>query len=221
MAIESDVTNPDSRLAVRFYSKPLKNEFESAKEGRPIHYDVDMITIYVPGDNTLTVDAEVREDHKQRFPLQWAHYQNKHGDDPRNVGTPVSQWPLITPAMAEDLRALKFYTVESIAAASDSQLQNIGMKAGMNALVFRTRAQNYLKVAKDEASMTAQTDEIAALKAENASIKADTDAKLAAMQEQMAQILAAVGQKTEQKKAGRPKSVQVSDEPSGEEAEEV
>ena len=57
MAIESDVQNADSRLAVRFHSRPVKNEFLSQQEGRPIFADVDMITIYVPGDNPLTVDA--------------------------------------------------------------------------------------------------------------------------------------------------------------------
>lgn len=207
MGIESDDKNADSRLAVRFESKPRKNEFLSEKEGRPIFEDVDYITIYVPGDSTLTVVAEVREDHKQRFPLQWAHYQNKHSDDPRNIGTPISQWPLVTPAMAEELRAIKFYTVESIAAASDIQLQNIGMRAGMNPLVFRTRAQNYLKVAADESAIHRNDQELAKLREENASIKAETDAKLAAMQEQMAQLLAAVSEKSEPKVV-KPRKVQ-------------
>jgi hypothetical protein len=206
MGIESDEKNGDSRLAVRFYSHPIKNEFMSAKEGRPIFEDRDMITIYVPGDNTLTVDAEVREDHKARFPLQWAHYMNRHADDPKNIGTPISEWPLVTPAMAEEFRALKFYTVESIAMASDNQLQSLGMKAGMNPLTFRDRAKNYLNVAKGEASVSERDAEIQRLIKENASIKAETDDKISKMQEQMAQILAAVGQKQEEspKKRGNP-----------------
>lgn len=204
MGIESDVQNADSRLAVRFHSKPVKNEFASQVEGRPIFMDVDMITIYVPGDSTLTVDAEVRDDHKQRFPIQWAHYKNKHGDDPRNIGTPISEWPLVTPAMAEELRAIKFYTVESIATASDAQLQSLGMKAGMNAFTFRTRAQNYLKIASEEGNLAKQDEEIKTLREENASIKAETDAKIALMQEQMAQLLAATAVKDEPKKRGNP-----------------
>ena len=211
MGIESDDKNADSRLAVRFESKPRHNEFRSQQEGRPIYEDVDYITIYVPGDSTLTVVAEVREDHKARFPLQWAHYQNRHSDDPRHIGTPVSQWPLVTPAMAEELRAMKFFTVESVAMASDAQLGTMGMKAGMNPLVFRTRAQNFLKVAADESVLHKQDAEIAKLREENSSIKAETDAKLAAMQEQMAQILAAVGAKPESK-VGRPRKTQTSEE---------
>ncbi|MCX6010362.1 MAG: hypothetical protein NTW48_10125 [Chloroflexi bacterium] len=211
MAIESDVRDSDSRLAVKFHSKPIKNEFASAQEGRPIFVDRDMITIYVPGDNTLTVDAEVRDDHKARFPLQWAHYQNKHGDDPRNIGTPISEWPLVTQAVAEELRAMKFYTVESIASASDAQISSMGMKAGMNPIAFRTRAQNYLKVASDESVSAKQEEELKTLREENAKIQAsseaiklETDAKLAVMQAQMTQLLATVGQNSEPKKRGNP-----------------
>ena len=106
---------------------------------------------------------------------------------------------------------MKFFTVESIAAASDAQLSNLGMKAGMNPLTFRTRAQNYLKVASDESAVSAHEEEIKKLREENASIKAETDAKLEAMQEQMAQILAAVGAKSEVK-LGRPKGTQKSED---------
>ena len=204
MGIESDDRNADSRLNVRFESKPVKNDFMSEKEGRPIFEDRDFIVISVPGDNTLTSIAEVREDHKARFPLHWAHYQNTHGDDPKLVGTPISQWPIVTPAMAEELRYLKFHTVESLATASDAQLQAFGMKVGMSGTNLRNRAQNFLKVASDESALHKQDEELAKLREENASIKAETDAKLAAMQEQMAQLLAAVGQKEEPKKRGNP-----------------
>ena len=204
MGIESDVQNADSRLAVKFHSAPVKNEFESERQGRPIFEDRDMITIYVPGDSTLTVVAEVREDHKQRFPLQWAHYRNKHSDDPRNIGTPISEWPLVTPAMAEELRGLRFFTVESVAAASDNQLQSIGMRVGMNPLTFRERAKNYLSLAAGEANMSERDAEIKRLIEENASIKAETDDKIEKMQEQMAQLLAAIGQNKETKKRGNP-----------------
>jgi len=200
MAIESDDQNADSRLMVRFYSEPVKNEFESIKEGRPIYNDVDMIHISIPGDPTFDSKQVVREDHKARFPRHWAHFQNMHGDDPKLTGTPLTQWALISPSMAEELRALQFKTVESIATASDSQLQSIGMKAGMNAFSFRTRAQNFLKSAQDESIVAQQHEELEKLRQENASIKAETDAKLAQMQEQMAQILAAVGTKPDEEK---------------------
>jgi hypothetical protein len=44
-------------------------------------------------------------------------------------------------AQAEELRGVKFFTVEQIANASDGQLQSIGMIGGMNAHVMRDRAK--------------------------------------------------------------------------------
>lgn len=196
--IDSDIPNADSRLSVRFYSKPLQNDFQTALQGRPIFEDVDFVSIHVPGDNTLVIDTPAREDHKKRFPLHWAHYQNNKGDGPANVGTPITQWPLITASQAEELKALKFYTVESIASASDAQLQRLGMLAGMSPFAFRERAMRFLKVSKDEAALSHQEDELKALKEENARIKAEMDEKLAKMQEQMEQL-------SEHKKPGRPR----------------
>ena len=50
-------------------------------------------------------------------------------------------------------------------------------------------------MAKDTAEVDAKNAELAQLKEENAKIKAETDAKLAQMQEQMAALLAAVSEK--------------------------
>ena len=66
-------SNPDARLSVVFFSKPLKNNFRTEQEGRPIFDDCDMVRIYVPGDDKNIVETFVRDDHKRRFPLQWAH----------------------------------------------------------------------------------------------------------------------------------------------------
>jgi hypothetical protein len=188
--------NPDSRLAVIFYSKPVVNEFESEKQGRPIFRDVDFVRIMVPGDSTLTVDTFAREDHKKRFPLQWAHYQNKHGGDSREMGTPLTEWQRITRSQAEELRALKFFTVESIATASDAQLQKIGMIAGMSPYSFRDHAVRDLKasqgsaVAKEsEDRAKAAEERIVAIEAERQKERDETAQKLADMQAQIQALL--------------------------------
>lgn len=203
MAIESDIRGTGGVTAI-FYKKALPNNFKTEQEGRPIFDDVDMVKIYISGDSHNVIDTLVREDHKQRFPREWMNYMNKNGNDPHLSGTPLSQWPLITIAQAEELKALKFFTVENVAAASDAQLQRLGMTAGMSPHAFRDRAVNYLKVAKEEADVSKNEEMIAKLEAENAKIKADTDAKIAQMQEQMASILAAVGEKKPRKKKTEP-----------------
>lgn len=174
-------TNPDARLAVMFYKKAVKNEFESQKEGRPIFMDMDYVKISVPGDNTTEIDQPVREDHKKRFPLHWAHYQNMTQGDAKEIGTPLSQWPRLTISQVEELRALKFYTVESVANASDANIQRIQMIAGMSPYAFREHAQRFLKIADSDA-ITAEAEEKARAAEERA---AALEARLAEMEEKL------------------------------------
>jgi hypothetical protein len=206
MAIESDIQGADSRLAVQFYKKSMKQEDASNEAGRPIFKEFDFVRIMIPGDNLTEIDTYAQESHKQRFPRQWAHYQNQTAGHEDIVGTPLDQWPQVTRSQAEELRGLKFYTVEAIADCSDQQLQRIGMVAGMSPHNFRLKAKAFLNLANDSAEVAQRESELQALKEENVKIKAETDAKLAAMQEQMSALLAAVAEKTP--KTRKPKVVE-------------
>jgi len=206
MAIESDIQNADSRLAVQFYKKSMKQEDASAEAGRPIFKEFDFVRIMIPGDNLTEIDTYAQESHKQRFPRQWAHYQNQVSGHEDIIGTPLDQWPQVTRSQAEELRGLKFYTVEAIADCSDQQLQRIGMVAGMSPHNFRLKAKAFLNLANDSAEVAQRESELQALKEENAKIKAETDAKLTAMQEQMSALLAAVAEK--KPKTRKPKVVE-------------
>ena len=209
MALPSDENNADSRLQVRFYKKPVHQEQESIDAGRPIYKEFDFVHICVAGDTLTEIDTYALQNHKTRFPIQWANYMNRVGaNDQEVVGTPVAEWPLVSKSQAEELRAMKFFTVESIASASDQQLQRMGMAAGMSPYSFRDKAKTFLNLATTSAETDKREHEINALKEELAKkdletvkMKAETDAKLAQMQEQMAAILAAVGEKKPRKKA--------------------
>jgi hypothetical protein len=209
MALPSDESNADSRLQVRFYKRPVQQEQESLAAGRPIFKEFDFVHICVAGDSLTEIDTYALASHKTRFPIQWANYMNRQGaDDQEVVGTPVSEWPLVSKSQAEELRALKFHTVEAVAGASDAQLQRMGMAAGMSPYAFRDKAKAFLNLATNAAETDKRESEINSLKEElakkdqeTAKIKAETDAKLAQMQNQMAAILAAVGEKKPRKKA--------------------
>jgi hypothetical protein len=206
MAIESDVGHPDARLHVTFYKRALEIKDETAAQGRPIFKEYDFVKILVPGDALNEIDTIAREGHKERFPRQWAAYVNKSGSEESFVGTPVSQWPLISISQAEELKGIKFHTVESIANCSDQQLQRIGMIAGMSPYQFRDKAKSFLNLATESAEASKKEEELAQLKEENAKIRSETDAKLAQMQEQMTALLAAVGEK--KPKTRKPKVVE-------------
>lgn len=200
MAIESDVRGADENLYAEFYIKPVKQNFASEEAGRPIFKDVVYVKIMTPSDQLSQIDTIAREDHKARFPRQWAYFQNKQAGQQQVVGTPVGEWPQLTASAAEELRALKFYTVELIANANDSQLQKIGMIAGMSPHSLRDKARAFLNLANDSAEEAKREAELQALREENEKIKAETDRKLAEMQEQMKALLLMASEKKPKRK---------------------
>lgn len=156
---ETDYNNPDSRLNVKFYQKAVQNNFKTAMEGRPIMEMADFILIEVPGNQTLTIDTYVSDSDKQRFPVQWARYQNEKVDGDIE-GTLLHDWPVLSAATAAELKHFKFYTVEQIANASDAQLNTLGMAAGMAPFTLRDKAKAFLASAKDTALVQQQADEL-------------------------------------------------------------
>lgn len=156
-------SNPDDVLSVTFYMRSERNNFESEKQGRPIFYEVPYVIIQAPGNQLSIIDTEARDDHKVRFPRQWAVFQNSQlPPEAQQTGTPLEHWPALSRAQAEEYKGRKFFTVEQIANASDLQIQSLGM----NAQSLRQKARAFLAVAKDTALAQAQAAEIQKLRDE-------------------------------------------------------
>lgn len=205
------INNPDSRLFVQFYRKPVPNEYQSEVQQRPVFTEMDFVKIMVPGDKLSVIDTFVRDEHKKRFPLHWAEYQNRTGSQEKLTGTPITEWPRISASQAEELKALKFYTVESIASASDAQLQHIGMIAGQSAFTFRDDAKRFLMIASAAAKDREADEKLKAANEEFSRKEAEFNAKLEAMQAQLEKLVSVAADTAvdEHKKRGRkPKSEQ-------------
>ena len=200
MALPSDDIGADSRLAVTFYKRSMKQDDASMEAGRPIFKEFDFIRICVPGDSLTEIDTYANESHKQRFPRQWAHYQNQVGTQEAIIGTPIEEWTIVSRSQADELKGIKFHTVESIANASDLHLQRIGMIAGMNPYNFRDKAKAFLSLADQVGESNQREEELSKLRQENTALKMESDAKLAKQQEQIDALMAMVA-----KPKGRPK----------------
>lgn len=186
--IHSDDKNPDAGLAVQFYKRSIENEFQSEQNKRPIFESRDFVKIWSPGNVLNIIDTFVTEDHKRRFPLQWQAYSNRmEGSDldTREVGTPITVWPRITREQAEELRGLKFYTVEAVANASDAQLQSVGMIAGMSAFSFRDEARRFLSVADAAAKLAEADRKLAEATASSAAAALDSQQRIAALEKRL------------------------------------
>lgn len=177
----SGAKNPDAALIVEFYNRPVQNNFASSKAGRAIFEDTIYVRINVPGVKESQWDMPARSDHQQRFPLQYQHFLNKTQGDAKEIGTPLSEWPVLTRSQAEEFRGLKFYTVESIANASDQNINNLGMIGGMSPYALRDKAKAFLKSATDTALPQHQAEELA-----------KRDQEIALLREQIAQIASQV-----------------------------
>ena len=196
--------DPDSLLHCEFYMhNPVdkwNSEQESIKTGRKVvlnKYEkpVPFVRIMKPGDNTTTIETEVRESHKRRFPKQWLYFQMNEGliDDGQNImGWKLDEWEELKnqPETLRDLKYRRFYTVEQVAGASDGQIQGMGI-GGMG---LRERARAALR-AKISADVNEKIDE-------KDKVIAEMQAQMKLMQEQMA----ALTMKTDEPKArrGRP-----------------
>lgn len=162
----------DSKLFVVFYRGAILDEVASTEAGRPVHKDVDFIKIVVPGqrDNVVAVaDAS----YKARFPKQWAQYQANA--EQLGSGTPLTEVTWLSPAQIADLKAVNIRTVEQLANIPDSQSH-----AFMGFYGLKQRAAAYLEAAAGNAPLLQMQGELE-----------KRDATIAALQDQIDQIMAA------------------------------
>jgi hypothetical protein len=177
MPLDSDIFNADEQLQVEFY---IAKDVDPKWDGKPF------VRINIPGDKTTIIEQPMTEEHKKRFPRQYLYFQMKQNEqDAPAVGTSLDIWFAegngdINRGHIEELRILKFQTVEQIASASDAQLQRIGM----GGVGLREKAKAFL--ARRNRSETENQLE-------------ETQKQLAELQAQMAALMA--------RKPGRPKRV--------------
>lgn len=166
------MSNNSPGIFAQFTLEPSEQTFLSEKEGRPIFADKEFIRILIAGDKNSEVFREATENDKTRFHEVYKRFKDGLEGRDQLVGTPLSQWTLLKPSQIRELEAINIFTVEQLAAISDSMKQRLGM--GANELVASAAA--YLGSAKD-ASMAG------ALAAENERLKSDMEAMKLQVQE--------------------------------------
>lgn len=143
----------DVNLNVSFYTRAVKNEDETSKQGRPIFDNVDFVKIIQPGDNKTVIDTPVNEIYKRRFGDKFEKWSKTR----ENVvsGTPLAEWPLLTASQIAEFRAVGVHSVEALADMPDSLAQTF-----MGSHSIRQRAKEYLSVTKDSQYAEKQVKEL-------------------------------------------------------------
>lgn len=150
--------NPQRDCIPRFYMKPVKNEFESEKQGRDIYNDVEFVEIIIPGDKNCIVDERVKDHHRQRWAGQYAAF--KAGQEAPVEGTPIEEWAPISASQALELKSVHVRTVEHLAGLSDAQLAKA---VPMGGYALRDKAQAWLKQAEGSQPLNEAMQQIAKL----------------------------------------------------------
>lgn len=154
----------DSGLLVEFYNHPTRLGAESEKAGREVYKDVPYIRIRFPGDRNRMTERKVQDKDKSRFPIQWAAFENQ--EKVVEEGTPIDEWPPASRSFAMMCKSINIFTVENLAAVSDSSLENLGT----GGRTFRDKARSWLEEAADGA-------EAMKLHKENEDLREDLAAK--------------------------------------------
>jgi hypothetical protein len=166
---------------------PVVQGFRSQQEGREICEDEPHVTIRVAGNDKEAFFGPVNEQHRLRFPEEWAAFEQ--GLTMSSVGTPIEHWPKLThqPSLVRSLKNLAIFTVEDMAACSDAALQKIGM-GGQK---LREDAKLFLSSSKNSAD--------AGKLAEMEKANKDQAEQIAELQRQMGEFLAAQAPKKSKK----------------------
>lgn len=127
---------------VLFYNKSVPNPAKAAETGRPYHEDVVFVRMHPPGERLNIVDRPVRQGDTQRFPMQWAQFQQNKQQTAS--GTPIELLYPEHPSIAATLRANGVQTIEQCGELSGVAIDQIGMGAQQ----YCNDSKKYLEMAQ-------------------------------------------------------------------------
>lgn len=181
----SPAIKEDRPSYVRFEKRPVEDRNLSISNGHFTTVDVDfaVITPHGTSDEIPRVVKDwfeyltqaVRE---ERVPARFFEYYKGcydhylKGEEAPLTGTPIKDWPPLSPAERTNLIAARVYTVEDLAAANEATLGVLGM----GARALQQKAENWLRSSTDLGKIT---EEISALQVANKRLEATTKTQAA------------------------------------------
>lgn len=163
---------------VRFEVRAEEDRQASIEAGHYVGKDVDYVLVTPMGSKDCIerrVDewfAKLQQDVSEgRCPQEWyngfkAGYENwRAGKEAPVNGTPIADWPPISPAQFKTLQSIGVRTVEDLAAANEEVISRVGM----GARALKQKAVDWLASAKSGGKVA---EDISALRAELANLKA-------------------------------------------------
>ena len=144
----------DNQLHVRFTKHAELNSFETQKQSRKIFVEHVYITILAPANRLNEIHRRANEEDRARFARQFRAFLDN--SEVLQVGTPLSELPLIAASQVLELKHLKMETIEQLAGMADTVAQMLGT----GGLDLKRRGQAYLDSRQNS---IAQSDRIRSL----------------------------------------------------------
>ena len=178
---DSDNEKFDKRLNVRFTIEARIDHAKTQETGQEHYRDLEFVTIFIPGDKTLSVHRPVQTSDKIRFRENYRNF--KENLKAPEQGSPLNVWPLVSPSQRKELEYLNCRTVEQLAGMSDLACQSM-----MGAIGLRLKAQTFLKAKLEDAGLIKMTNELQ-----------QRDDQIAALQDQLTKLAELVEHKVGKK----------------------
>lgn len=148
----------DNKVYAEFNMEPVVDGLASKEAGRTIKKDVVYVKIIQPGESRLSVYHQpATAADVARFPRQWAAFKANQSQE--MIGSPLSLLFPDSPAIVENFKSVGVRTVEQLAEANDTALQNMGM----GARGFQEKAKAYLAAAEKGKDFHGLSDKVDAL----------------------------------------------------------
>lgn len=177
---------------INFEARGVEDREESIKQGRYVAKNVDFVLV-TPHGSRDRIEREVndwlsnmaQQVAEGRLPDEWltayrrAYKHWKEGQEIPLEGTPIANWPILSPAQVKMLQDLHILTVEVLAEANEETIRRLGM-GGRN-LVDKAKA--WVQQATGPGKVV---EDMAALKRQNEAL----EARLNALEEQNTQLKA-------------------------------
>lgn len=158
-----------------------EKRFRHPGEGRgEVFVDVPFVEVRAPGDVLNVVRKPAQENHKQRWPQEWAAFEASQKDGKERLnGAPLEQAPFLSKAQVLEFRAKGLRTIEHLADMSDVNGQGIPAFSQT-----RQKARDFVEAARGNAPLLAMRAELES-----------RDAEMKALQEQMTALREALSKK--------------------------
>ena len=159
----------DKQLYVQFFKHAELNSFRTRQEGRKIFEECVYIRILAPANRLLIIERQATDEDKLRFVKQYTQFLDK--GESLQEGTPLSEFPGLTPAQVLEMRHLKVETVEQLAGIPDTTAQLLGtggQDLKQRAMKFLDRTRNSEQLSETVRALQKQLDALLAERAQAA-----------------------------------------------------